>query len=357
MKQIQLCLAVALAVAFAGCKKQNAAGPTAGPPPAQVIAAVAKAQPVSEKLSLVGSVAANESVEIKSEADGTVLDVLFTEGQHVEKGALLLKLDERKLAASVDEADANFKLSKANHERAAQLLKDKLISPQEFDQTAATFQMNQASLQLKREQLKDARIYAPFEGTVSTRLVSPGQVISKNTTLTYLIDLDPVKVELNVPERFISQVSVGQVIDIGVATFPGRTFSGKVFFVSPFVDPATRTALVKAEIPNPKAELKPGMFANLNLTLKVKDNAIVIPETSLVPSGERVTVFVIGADGTAEARTVKVGMRMAGEVEIAEGLKVGERVVAEGVQKVRPGGKVKAAEPQGGEGERGNGGK
>lgn len=338
-------LAVVLAVLVAGCGRGPAGGPAAGgPPPTQVIAVAARSGPVSERLALVGTLAANESIEIKAEIDGILQEILFEEGHQVKKGDLLARIDDRKLLAAANEAEANSKLSRANFERAQQLLKDKLISQQEYDQASATFQMNEAGLELKRQQLRDARIIAPFEGTISTRLVSPGQVITRSTTLTWLIDLDPVKAEFNVPERFLGQLAVGQGIEVAIAAFPGRTFSGKVFFVSPFVDPASRTALVKAEIPNANGELKPGMFANLQLTLQVKADAIIIPETALVPSGERVVVFVIDEKGLAQMRPIKVGVRMAGEVEIAEGLKAGERVIAEGLQKIRPGAPVKAAE-------------
>jgi len=331
----------AAALVFTGCNKPaESAGTAGGPPPTQVVAAEVKVQPVTEKLALVGTVAANESVEIKAETDGTVLEILFEEGQQVEKGALLLRLDERKLIASANEAEANFKLSQANYARAEELQKERLISQQEFDQASAMFQMTQAGLELKRQQLRDTKIYAPFDGIVSARQISPGQVIARNATLTYLIDLDPVNVEFNVPERFLSRVNVKQDIEIKVAAYPERTFRGKVFFVSPYIDPGTRTALVKAEIPNESHVLKPGMFANLDLSLMLREQALVIPESALVPSGERVSVFVIDGQQTAQLRPVKTGVRLAGAVEIIEGLKAGERVVAEGVQKVRPGGKV-----------------
>jgi len=331
--------------ALNGCKK--AVGPGGGPPAGFAVQAVvveAKVQPVSESLSLVGTMAANEMVEIKSETDGTLEEILFTEGQVVKQGDLLLRLNDTKLAASVAQAEANFKVSQANHERSKQLFQDKLISPQEFDQIAAQFQANQATLDLNKRLLKDTRIHASFGGVVSSRQVSPGQVISKNTTLTWVVDLDPVKVELNVPERYVGQLRVGQKVDITVAAYPGRTFSGEVFFIAPFVESATRTALVKARIPNPQMELKPGMFANLDLTLKLKEQAIVIPESSVLASGDRNIIYVLDAQDAAQIRTVTLGIRQAGLVEILTGLKPGERVVAEGLQKIRPGGKVKPTE-------------
>ncbi|HAV62658.1 MAG TPA: efflux transporter periplasmic adaptor subunit, partial [Verrucomicrobiales bacterium] len=271
-----------LLVASVGCSPETRPGNGSGErPPTQVVAVPARLEVVSESLSLVGTLAANEQVEIKSETDGTISRINFEEGQIVEEDRLLVALDETKSAASLSEAEANFALSRANYERARQLLDDKLISQQEFDQTAASFAANEAAVQLRRRQLQDARIHAPFGGVVGTRMVSPGQVISRNTTLTWVVDLDPLKVEVNVPERFLSQVLPEQKIALNVAAWPGESFSGRVFFVSPFVNPETRTMLVKAEVPNPDLRLKPGMFAGLELTLQVRTNAIVIPESAI----------------------------------------------------------------------------
>jgi len=211
------------------------------------------------------------------------------------------------------------------------------------DQAAAQFQGNQAGLDLKKRQLKDARIRAPFGGTIGSRQISPGQVIGKNTTLTWLVDLDPVKAEVNVPERYLSQVSVGQKIEFSVAAFPNERFQGEVYFISPQLDSATRTALVKARIPNPKRQLKGGMFASLALTLQLRDSAIVVPEPALMSNGDMVTVFVVDEKNTAQVRPVKVGLRLAGKAEVISGLESGDKIVVEGVQKLFPGAAVKAA--------------
>jgi len=323
-----------------GCKKQADSGGGDGGMVVPVVAVEAKQRPVTESLSLVGTLAANEAVEIQAETDGIVQEILFREGQRVEEGQLLLRLDETKFAAAVAQVEGNFKLSEVNYERAKQLLKDKLISQQEFDQAAATFDVNQASVELHRRQLKDAWVFAPFAGVVGARTVSPGQVINRSTVLTSLVDLDTVKVEVNVPERFLSQVRVGQELDLEVAAFPGRQFKGKVYFVAPEVSPTTRTALVKALISNPQHELKPGMFANLDLTLQVRAAAVVIPESALVLQQDKATVFVVGADDVVQSKLVSVGLRMPGLVEITHGLQAGEKVIAEGTQKVRPGAKV-----------------
>jgi len=337
---------LAAAVVGTGCQKQSApgaAGRASGGFTVQAVVIEAKAQAVSETLSLVGTVAANEMVEIKSETDGTVEKILITEGQQVNQGDLLVKLDDSKFAAAVAEAEANFKLSEANHERSKQLFRDKLISQQEFDQIAAQFQANQASLDLKRRQLRDTQIRAPFGGVVGARQVSPGQVIGKNITLTWLVDLDPVKVEVSVPERYLSQVAIGQAMEFGVAAFPNDRFKGELYFISPQLDAPTRTALVKARIPNPGHKLKGGMFANLALTLRLRDSAIVVPEPALVSNGDEVTVFIVDEKESAQVRPVKIGLRLAGKAEVLSGIQAGDKVVVEGVQKLFPGASVKSA--------------
>lgn len=340
-------MCILVTICLSGC------GPKAKAPPAQmpvvqVVAIEAKREPVTERLSLVGSFAANEMVEIKSETEGVIHEILFEEGQPVQKGQLLIRLDESKLEAAVAEADANFNLSKANFDRTQQLRKNDLISQHEYDQAASMFSFNQANLELKRRQLKDARIYAEFEGITSARLVSPGQVISKNSTLTWLVDLDPLKVEFNIPERFLRQVQIGQAIEVSVDAFPERTFKGSVFFISPYVDESTRTSLIKALIPNPKHELKPGMFANLDLTLTVRENAVVISDAAVnqMLDGDRATVYIVDTNQTVQLRQVKLGVYLPGQVEVRSGLQGGERVIVEGVQKIGPGSKVKLAPPE-----------
>jgi membrane fusion protein (multidrug efflux system) len=156
------------------------------------------------------------------------------------------------------------------------------------------------------------------------------------------VDLETVKVEVSVPERFLGQLRVGQELELSVAAFPGRKFRGRLYFVAPDVDPLLRTALVKAQIPNPEHQLKPGMFANLDLTLQIRERDVIIPEGALVFDQQKVTVWVIGQDDIVQPRQVKLGVRRPGSAEIVEGLQAGENVVVEGIQKVMPGAKVKA---------------
>jgi membrane fusion protein (multidrug efflux system) len=345
MQRITLFFGIVVGVLLTcGCKKQGAAAPGKMPAP-QVVVAEARTERVVETLSRVANIQANEMVAVVSETDGVVQEILFNEGQKVEKGQLLLRLDETKLAATLAQAEANFKLSEANFERSKQLFNGQLISQQEFDQNAAAFQANQANLDFTRRALKDTRLYAPFKGVVSVRLVSPGQIITRNTIFTWLIDYDPVKVEFHVPEKFLGQVKEKQPIEVLVEAFPNEKFKGDVFFVSPYVDPTNRTALVKAYIPNPETRLKPGMFANLDLTLVVRENSTVIPEAAVtqILTNSQAIIYTVDASGTAQMRKIRTGVRLIGAIEVMEGLQPGEKVIVEGLQKVVPGAPVRIA--------------
>ena len=316
-------------------------------PAPQVVVAEVISKRVVESLSRVADVQANEMIEIQTEADGFVREILFEEGQRVEKGQLLVRLDDTKFATALAQSEANFQLSKANFDRSKQLFADKLISQQEFDQAAATYQANQANLEYARRLLEDARIVAPFDGIMSSRNVSPGQFITKNTIVSWLIDLDPAKIEFQLPERYLGQVRTNQEINMTVAAYPSRTFTGRVFFVSPYVDPTNRTALVKASISNPDYALKPGMFASLDLTLTVRESSLVIPEsaiTQILPNAEGL-VFAVDANNMAQSRKIKTGVRLVGEIEVLEGLAAGDKVIVEGLQKVIPGAPVRIAPP------------
>jgi membrane fusion protein (multidrug efflux system) len=348
MSMLRAGVMAALVLAVAGCGGQP--GGHGGPPGGMrvnVRATPAALQPVEEKISLVASISANESIEVKSEVDGTVVGIHFEEGQPVKKGQLLVQLDEEKLKASVAEAEANFTLAASNRERSETMLGDRTISKQEYDQATSSYEARRATLELMKRQWRDTRILAPFSGIAGARLVSPGQVISRSTSLTSLVDIHPVKIELRVPERFLGRLLIGQTIEFRVAAYPGETFRGEVYFIDPQVDLTTRTVLVKATHPNDEGRLHPGMFGNLDLILRVKDSAVVIPESALVQQGDQASVYIIDASNLAQQVAVKIGTRLAGQLEVLEGLKGGEQVIYEGLQKIGPGAPVLADAPAG----------
>lgn len=335
---VRLFILLALVAATAGCgKKQKGPG---GPPPGtamKVRAELTRVGPVEITLSLVASVSANESIEVKSEMDGIIDEVKFQEGQPVKKGDLLLTLDARKLDAAEAQAEANFRLAQLTQERADLMLKNNTIAQQEYDQATSTYQANKANLDLVRQQRKDARITAPFDGITGARMVSPGQVISRNSAITTLVDVTPVKVEIRVPERFLGQLRIGQNIAFRVPAYPEEVFRGQVYFIDPQVDVATRTVLVKATQPNEDGRLRPGMFGNLDLVLQVREQAVTVPESALLRDGDAAFVYTISPEQQAQMMPVVLGTRLPGRLEITQGLSGGEWVIYEGTQKIGPG--------------------
>lgn len=328
-----------LLAAGAGCGKGGGSGGGPGGMAVHVVGFRAVEQPVQERVAVVGSLAANESVETRSELDGVIEEIGFDEGQHVAAGDVLFRIDGAKLEASLAEAEANLQLAETTLERYAALGESRAVSKQEVDQARSTFEARRALVELMRVQLEDATVAAPFSGTAGARLISLGQYVTKGQALTSIVDTDTMKAEFSIPERFLSQVAEGQSVEVRLAAYPGKRFHGTVYFVDPRVSPETRTVLVKARLPNPDGRMRAGMFANLDLMLQVRDRAVVIPESALLLEGNQASVFVV-ADGKAQPRPVTPGVRLAGALEIREGLLAGEVVIIEGTQKVGPGSPV-----------------
>ncbi|MDR4505883.1 MAG: efflux RND transporter periplasmic adaptor subunit [Candidatus Scalindua sp.] len=322
-----------------GCRNKAAERPH-GEMTVNVIAYKSKKQQISEKISLIGNMAANEYVVIQSEIDGIVESIGFEEGQNVTKGRILFRIDEKKLKASLAQTQANLRLSQASADRYKALIESRVVSKQEYDQSMAILEADEATVILTRELLDDATIVAPFDGVMGARSVSEGQFITKGTSLSSIINQNPMKAEFNVPERYLSRVDLEQDIEITVAAYPEKKFNGKVYFVAPQIDELTRSALVKARVPNPDGILRRGMFASLNLIVDIQNDALIIPETAMMLKGDEVSVFTVDNEDRVHLMKIEVGLRFDGMIQILSGLKEGEIVVTEGHQKLREGVKV-----------------
>lgn len=309
-------------------------------PPVNVVAVEVKVQRIENRISLVGSLSADESVEIKNEMAGIIEKIEFKEGQKIKKGDRLLLINAEKLNAALSQTKVSLKLAQTTYDRLVSLIKAGAISQQEFDQAQSTLDSKKADIALINAQIKESVITASFDGVLGERYVSEGQFINEGTRLTYLVKEDPMKVEVNIPERFLGHLNIGQSIELKVATYPEDTFTGTVYFIAPQVNEQTRTVLVKAKLPNPLGKLHSGMFASLELTLNVRPNALVVPETAIIPKGDEVHVFIIDNENKAQMKTVKSGLRVDGIIEITDGLSADDIVIVEGYQKIGPGSSV-----------------
>lgn len=336
-----------------GCGPQEDASSAGGPPGGApmgtpVVAVPTTKRPVAEELQLIGTALANEYVVIQAETSGTLDTILFEEGQKVVAGQVLARLDQRKLISSMEEAQANLTLSETDFQRVTKLFQESLVSSQEFDTARRRLDADRALVALRKRQLDEAEVVAPFDGILGAREVSPGQVINRDQPLTALVDIDPIEIEFNVPERFLSVCEVGQSVRLQVAAYPESSFEGVVFFVAPLIDLQTRTAGVKARVANPDGRLLPGMFTTLDLILTVREEALVIPEAALfrLLPGDKAMVYVVDENQQAQLRTIQIGARLARVVEARAGLVEGEPVIVEGYQKIGPGSPVTLAPPQ-----------
>ena len=328
---------------FLGCG--DGGGNSSAFPPVAVDTCQTKANGVIEKLPAVGSIEAEEWVEIKPQTGGIIETINFEEGQCVKKGDLLIKLESRKEEAELANAEASLKLASLNYERAKKLFIEKNFSQKEVDEAAATYHVQTALVERWKDSLRDKFLYAPFDGRLGARRYSVGQYVEPNSTITSLFADEKVKITFYVPEKEVSQLKPNQKVELKVATFPDEIFLGEIYLVDTQVDVTTRMLKIKALVDNPKQRLKAGMFANVEVIINERPNAITLPEESILTIGENFSVFVV-EEGTAKLRSVKLGIRLPGEVEVVEGLKEGEEVIVSGLQKVSEGTKV-IATPRG----------
>jgi membrane fusion protein (multidrug efflux system) len=330
---------LALLLSAAGC----GGGPQAEIPqdfPVPVEMAKAEARPMQEVLSLVGTLEADESVLLKPEISGRIAAIQFDEGQRVEAGALLVQLDDSETAAELREAEADVSFAQAEHARRADLYRQRVVSKQELERAKAELDRITARVEIMKAKLGKTRIRAPFAGIVGARRVSPGMVVDSGDTLANFEAIDLLKLNFEVPERYLPRIGVGQPVDLKVVAFPGRQFRGVVYFIDPRISRTNRSVGVKARVPNSDRLLRPGMFANIDLLIEEKSDAVAIPEQALVPMAGQQFVFRVKPDSTVDLVPVKTGIRDEGVVEITSGLSSGDTVVAAGHQKIGPGSRV-----------------
>jgi len=321
---------------FAACKK-GGGPPKDAPVPVELVAV--ETGPLLETLRATGTLDAEESVDLKPEVDGEITSIQMTEGANVKKGERLLQIDESKQQATVAEAEADFRLSEENRRRADLLLTDGTISQQEHDQVQSAFRRAQASLNLARKRLTEFTLNAPFDGTLGRRNVSVGQYVSPQTILVSIYALDRMKLDFNIAERYLARVKPGQTLSLTVAAHGDEKFSGEIYLVEPKVDVETRTVRVRAYLPNADHRLKPGMFANVTLSVGTRDSALTLPEDCVFPHTGGFAVYR-DAGGVAELVPVEIGLRVPGRVEILSGLQAGNLVARSGNLRLSPGRKL-----------------
>lgn len=328
--------------------RAQSAQPGMAAPPRGTAVEVAKVRMavVKDEIGAVGTLQPNEFVTISPEIEGRIDEILLDEGTPVAAGSPLVRLDDAIYRAELAQAQADLTLAKTNYERAETLFRQRSGTQRTRDEALAALQSAEASFQLAQTRLDKTTIRAPFAGVLGLRQVSPGEFVERGAALVTLQSLDPMKVDFRVPETFLPAVRVGQQIAITVDALGGRAFTGEIYAADPQLDINGRALRLRALVPNPEGELRPGLFVRVTITAAERASALLVPESAIVPQGGRRLVYRV-EDGKVTQAEVRLGKRQAGEVEVVEGLRPGDVVVTAGQQRLREGAAVEVVNPSG----------
>jgi len=300
---------------------------------------------VRRQIEAVGTLRSNESVIIRPEISGRITEILFNEGQQVRKSTPLFRLDAAIARAQLEQAKASLVLSKANHERAEDLYRRGAGTQRARDEAVAKLHADEAALSLSQATLDKATLLAPFDGIVGLRKVSVGDYVNPGQDLVNIESIDSLKVDFRVPEIYATQLKVGQAVRISLDAIPNSAYDGEVYAIDPAFDPNGRAIILRARLPNRDGILRSGMFARVTLLLDERKEAIVVPETALVPVGQDQFIYRV-VDGKALLTRIKIGLRRRGQVEVVEGLERDAVIVTEGSVKLRDGALVRVVAPK-----------
>ncbi len=308
----------------------------------QVKAHIVKSEKLSNSVYATGTILANEEVELRSEVSGKITKILFNEGSFVNKGDLLIKINDADLQAQLRRAESKLNLSVDKEFRQKQLHSSNLISQEEYDNTLGELNVNKADYELIKAQIDKTEIKAPFSGVVGLRSVSEGSYVTTANVIARLQNLNTLKIDFSIPERYSSVAKVGDQLQFKVSG-SNTVFNAKIYAIEPKIDPGTRTLKLRAICNLYNKELVAGAFANVDLRLSDINNAFLIPSVSIVPElkGQRVYLY---KNGRVAPRSVEVGIREENRVQITSGLNIGDTVITSGILLIKPGSKVKISE-------------
>lgn len=314
-----------------------------GGPPRQAVTVetiTVAPSPVRESLRAVGSLLAEASATLRAEVPGQVVELHFRDGERVKKGDRLFSIEATVLESEVNEARANAEQREAEYRRATELIDDQLISATDFDTARANYNVAVARLNSSEARLSKTVIRAPFNGVAGLRRINIGDYATVGQELVEVVRLNPMRAEFTLPETQLAKVKSGQRVNVTVGAYPGEVFPGVISAIAPQINVEARNVTLRAELPNPEFKLRPGLFAQVSITLDERPNALVIPEQAVWPIGNDKTIFVV-VDGVAKQRVVSLGQRLPGQVEITDGLSAGEELVTAGQMKISDGASVR----------------
>ena len=320
--------------------KGGGSGPGAGP---SVTPAAAQLRSFTDRLAVLGVAKGRQSVTLSSNTAELVTGVRFHDGQTVSKGQVLVDLKAREQDAGVAQAQAALDLARTTYDRWKKLHDQGWASKASIDQYKAALVQAEATLAQAKSRQADRAIRAPFAGVVGLSDIAPGALINPGTPIVSLDDLAVIRVDFDIPDRFISSLKPGQELAATTDAYPKEQFHGVVARLDTRVNEQTRALRARAEFPNPGGRLRPGMLIKVAIDQGVRQ-ALAVPEAAVQFSSDQAFVYVIAnVDGRmiAQQRTVLAGVDEGGFIEIKDGLRPGELVVGDGMNRVQPNQPVK----------------
>lgn len=316
-----------------------------GARPPSVESAKVEVMQITDDAQAVGSLKSRQGVTLRPEVSGRITQLNFRDGDHVSKGQLLVQFDDQLQVAQVKQSQAELSIALANHKRNQELVAQNFISKRSVEESAANLEVAQAKLVLSQATAARLKITAPFSGITGIRSVNVGDYLKDGGDIVNIEDMTAVFVDFRLPERFQTKVKKGQSAQVDMDALPGRKFTAIIQAIDPLVDSNGRSVGVRACIDNRQNQLRPGMFARVNVVFGARDQAKMIPEEAIVPQGGKqfVIKLVSGTDKDSKITQrieVKVGIRSPGKVEILDGLSEGDEVVTAGQQRVQKDGTV-----------------
>lgn len=324
---------------LSSCKSENKQTPANAPAPRrdipiQVEAFIVKTKNLSENLEVPGTLQAFEETEIRPEISGRLVRLNITEGGAVAKGDLLAKLFDEDLQAQLKKLQVQLEIAQKTLERQQELLKIQGISQQEVDLSELQVNNIKADMELVRVNISKTEIRAPYAGRLGLRNVSLGAYVSPSNILTTLRQINQLKLDFTVPEKYGDLFRKGRTVDFTIAGSK-RTFTASVLATEAAVEAETRTLKVRATVTANDAALLPGTFAKVQLKIGEKDQSLIVPTRAVIPQARNKQVIVF-KNGTPDFRVVETGIRDATYVQVSEGLQEGDTILTTGLLAIRP---------------------
>ena len=301
---------------------------------------IVKDTTLSRLLHVSGSLFPQDEIAIAPEISGRIKRLFIKEGSFVQKGSVLVKLEDAELQAQLSKVKALIDLAEINAKREKELLKGGGTSAELLERADNTVITLQSDFQMLKAAIAKTEIKAPFSGTIGLKEVSEGSFVSPGTKISHLVNSSPIRIECSIPEKYTSLIKKNMKIQFHVYGNE-QSFEAKISAINPMIDPISRTTKIIALYSNKKEECKPGAFADIEIPLSVEEKAIIIPNEAIVPDIRGLRVFLL-KQGKAKPKPIEAGMRTASSLEIIKGLNIGDTVLVAGASLMKAGSRVKA---------------